>query len=238
MSQQNVHFSEYEDTDHEELGGGVQPTQDGEPKTAQDDSCVEYTTNGGDKGQQLPDEYSNITQSGVFDAELVQNLLRRLEELEIENAQLQEDQRLKVKDLEVNQQTFHTVARNSDEDGSDDGSSDSSDESNVAGDRGDTFLSEPRWDVRDGKAQLGGLFHVPDPDGYVERKGNVSFVVYKCYDIAHQRMEVDEAIRSNKAMPEPTTERQEFLLISEEMIQAVKEFLRPRPRISHRVPTP
>lgn len=220
----SVHFSEYEGADHEELEGGVQPTQHGEPKSAQDDSYVEYTTNGGDKAQQLPDEYSNTTQLGPFDAELVQNLLRRLEELEIENAQLQEDQRLKAKEPEVTQQVFHTVARNSDDDGSDDGSSESSDELNMAGDGSDTFLSEPRWDVRDGKAQLRGLFHVPDPDGYVERKGNVSFVVYKCYDIAHQRKEVDEAIRSNKAMPEPTPERQEFLLISEEMIQAVKEF--------------
>ncbi|KAI0163736.1 hypothetical protein BJ166DRAFT_465584 [Pestalotiopsis sp. NC0098] len=218
----SLNSSEYDDVDHEELGGGVQPTQD--TTSAEDDSCVEYTTDGGDDAQQVPHEYSDTGQLGAFDAELVQNLLRRLEELEIENAQLQEDQRLKVKEPDVNPQVFHTVARDPDDDGSDDSNSESGDESNVAGDGGDTFLSEPRWDVHDGKAQLRGLFHVPDPDGYVERKGNVSFVVYKCYDIAHQRKEVDEAIRSNKAMPEPIPERQEFLLISEEMIQAVKEF--------------
>lgn len=215
----SVHSSETESVAYGELLGRVQATQDKESATAQDDRMAfEYDT-----VHRVPDVYSGVTQAALFDNQVVQNLLRRLNQLETENAQLKRDPIPKVKETEVRKQIFHTVGQDPGYDGSRESSSVTSDESSVADTQGGTFLSEPHWDVQDGKARLRGQFYVPDPDGYIERKGDVSFVVYKCYDIAYQQQEVDEAIKSNKAMPEPVPERQEFLLVSEEMIQAVTE---------------
>lgn len=68
------------------------------------------------------------------------------------------------------------------------------------------------------------MSRILDPDGYVERKGDVSFVIEKVYHAEHGQYEVNEAIKNNQPIPEPTPSDQRVMLISEEMIEAVGKF--------------
>lgn len=80
------------------------------------------------------------------------------------------------------------------------------------------YLGQPIWDVHDGAASLRGQFPISDVDSYVERKGNVAMVVHKYYTV---RQDIETYTQSRAPLPDPEPFRQEVLLASTEMIDAV-----------------
>jgi hypothetical protein len=167
------------------------------------------------------DDSPSVDQSPRMDVHLMEHLIRRIQELEATNIQFQEHQKEDIQDQQVKIQVFHTIFQGY---GQRVDNSQDSDQSSELGGTSATFLSAPYWDVHDGHASLRSIHHVPDPRGYLQRKGDISLVIYKCYDTAHQRKEVDEAIRNNEPLPEPTPTSEEFMLLSEKMIEAAKCF--------------
>ncbi|KAF3017117.1 hypothetical protein E8E14_009351 [Neopestalotiopsis sp. 37M] len=162
------------------------------------------------------------TQSESISVNLMKQLIRRIEELEATNAQLQGQEDVKTQRQDLSIQVLHTIIQ--EVDSKDDSSSTSEDigRVNVQYRPQATYLSVPQWDVQNGHASMRGRNHVPDPLGYLRRKGDVSFVIYKCYVTEYQREEAEEAIRNKEALPEPAPTFQDFMLVSEEMIEAAK----------------
>ncbi|KAK1706643.1 hypothetical protein BDP67DRAFT_547794 [Colletotrichum lupini] len=80
------------------------------------------------------------------------------------------------------------------------------------------------WMVHQNDIRLGARFQLMDPEGYIEKEKDISFVVYKCYSEEHQRDAVEEARKSSGPLPNPTPAYQDILLTSEEMVEAMKAF--------------
>ncbi|RYP70581.1 hypothetical protein DL771_005400 [Monosporascus sp. 5C6A] len=137
-----------------------------------------------------------------FDSNLLQQMMQRIQELEAENANLRGDS---SDNSAINVQVFHCLG----------GSGDENDET--------AYLSEPDWEIHGEDVVLRGRFPVSDPQGYVE-KGNTAFIIYKHYTKEHQRSAIDEAVRAKKPLPNPEPASQDVMLISCEMIKAVKAF--------------
>ncbi|KAL8381577.1 hypothetical protein RB595_005724 [Gaeumannomyces hyphopodioides] len=99
------------------------------------------------------------------------------------------------------------------------------------GDRNDpdTYLAEPKWLTHDDKIMLRGYFPVHDAGGYIEKKGNIAFAVYKHYTVEHQKSEVERAMKANEPLPSPQPAYQDVELISGEMAEAVKAFIAQHP---------
>ncbi|KAK2592554.1 hypothetical protein QQS21_009734 [Conoideocrella luteorostrata] len=85
-------------------------------------------------------------------------------------------------------------------------------------------LSESAWEMHDEDVFLRGRLPIPDSEGYLQKKGNVAFIVYKSYTVEHQRSAVDEPMRFKMPLPIPEPASQDILLISDEMIEAIKAF--------------
>ncbi|RYP48467.1 hypothetical protein DL768_005669 [Monosporascus sp. mg162] len=134
------------------------------------------------------------------DSNLLQQMMRRIQELEAENGKLRGDS---SDTSPINVQVFHCLG---------DGSGDET-----------AYLSEPDWEIRGEDIVLRGRFPVSDPEGYA-KKGNTAFIIYKRYTEEYQRSAVDEAVKAKKPLPKPEPVSQEVLLISGEMIGAVKAF--------------
>lgn len=142
---------------------------------------------------------ANLALSSEVD--VIQQMEHRIQQLEAEN--LEYHRRELQRNCPTNIQIFHCLADYGDE---------------------AVYLSEPDWEVQDETAILRGQFPVSDPRGYVERKGNIAFIVYKRYEVEHQRAELDEAIYAKQHLPKPKPTSEEIELVSDEMIKAVKAF--------------
>ncbi len=93
----------------------------------------------------------------------------------------------------------------------------------------DTYLAEPKWEVPGDQVMLRGCLPVHDSDGYIEKKGNITFAVYKHYTIEHQKFEVEHAIQANEPLPNPEPAYQDVKLISGEMAEAMRAFIAQHP---------
>lgn len=147
------------------------------------------------------------TTSGIRnDADLLQQMIGRIQELESENKKLREDNPPvePVDDSSVNVQVFHCLTQDYDHD----------DEELV-------YLSEPDWEIRGGEATLRGRLPISDPIAYAGGQGDIAFILYKCYDTEHQVAAITEAMGNNEPLPKPEPARQDVLLVSEEMKEAV-----------------
>lgn len=87
------------------------------------------------------------------------------------------------------------------------------------------YLSEPVFNVCDGEVMLKGFFPIHDPDGYIEKKGNITFVVYKYYSTNHQQSKLNQAMKAKEALPNPEPASQDVRLVSAEMIDAMQAFI-------------
>ncbi|KAI1773311.1 hypothetical protein F4818DRAFT_123908 [Hypoxylon cercidicola] len=143
----------------------------------------------------------SITSATSCDADIVRQMRRRIQELEAEN--LEYHRRESQRNCPTNIQIFHSLLH---------------DEHEVV------YLSEPDWEIQGDDVILRGRFPVLDPRGYVERKGNIAFIVYKRYEVEHQRADLDEAIYNMQHLPKPEPASEEIELISDEMVKAVKAF--------------
>ncbi|KAK4250457.1 hypothetical protein C7999DRAFT_11704 [Corynascus novoguineensis] len=104
------------------------------------------------------------------------------------------------------------------------------------GDSVHIYLAEPEWDVRDKEVMLRGCFPVQDPDGYIEKKGDITFVVYKYYNLKHQKPEVEEAMKAKEPLPSPEPAYQNVRLISDEMNEAMEAFVAQHPDLHTEFP--
>ncbi|RYP68985.1 hypothetical protein DL770_008335 [Monosporascus sp. CRB-9-2] len=138
-----------------------------------------------------------------FDFNPLQQMMRRIQELEAENGKLRGDS---SDTSAINVQVFHCLV-----DGSDDQNGE------IA------YLSEPVWEIHGEDVILRGRFPLSDPEGYA-KKGNTAFTIYKRYTEEHQRSAVNEAVKAKKPLLNPEPVSQDVLLISDEMIKAVKAF--------------
>ncbi|KAI0165436.1 hypothetical protein GGR52DRAFT_558701 [Hypoxylon sp. FL1284] len=135
------------------------------------------------------------------DADSIEQMKQRIEQLEAENREYR--QRELQRNCPTNIQIFHSLEDNGD---------------------GLFYLSEPDWERQDEQFVLRGRFPVSDPLGYVERKGNIAFVVYKRYEVEYQRADLEEAIKDQQHLPKPEPVDENIDLISDEMVKAVTAF--------------
>jgi len=145
-----------------------------------------------------------MTSASLGEINLLQQLRERIRELEDENSHLCQRKAPEKPEEDVsaiNVQIFHHITKHE-----------------------MVYLSQPYWETNDEEVILRGTFPVSDPEGYVEKKGNIAFIVYKEYDVEHQRGSVDEARKSKKPLPKPEPANQKVLLNSDEMIGAVEAF--------------
>jgi hypothetical protein len=149
-------------------------------------------------------ENPGTTSTSLGDIDLLQQLRERIQELEAENSDLRQGktpEKPKEDASQINVQIFHSLT-----------------------DDGIVYLSQPDWEIHGEEVILRGHFPISDPEGYVENKGNVAFIVYKSYNVKHQRVLVDEAMKTKQPLPDPEPAKQHVLLNSEEMIEAVEAF--------------
>jgi hypothetical protein len=98
------------------------------------------------------------------------------------------------------------------------------------------YLAEPEWNIRDEEIMLKGSFPVHDPDGYIQKKANIAFAVYKHYTVDYQRSDVTEAMKANEPLPNPEPANMSCSLISREMAEAVKAFIDQHPTFCSEFP--
>ncbi|KAF5484707.1 putative AAA domain-containing protein [Colletotrichum siamense] len=89
---------------------------------------------------------------------------------------------------------------------------------------GNTYLSEPEWMVNEDDTRLSARSLLMDPERYIEKEKDISFVVYKCYSEDHQRDAVVEARKFSGPLPLPVPAYEDILLTSKETVEAVEAF--------------
>ncbi|KAH7035821.1 P-loop containing nucleoside triphosphate hydrolase protein [Microdochium trichocladiopsis] len=87
------------------------------------------------------------------------------------------------------------------------------------------FLSPPVWNQHDGALQLKFSHFIQDPQRYVEKAGDVAYIVYKEYNVDHQRKAVDEQIKANVALPPPEPSEYHVQLVFRDTVSAMTTFL-------------
>ena len=150
-------------------------------------------------------------------ANLLQQMMQRIWELEAENQRLRPDKpTAKPEDiLPLNVQVFHRLLDN---------------------DSDMVYLSEPDWEVHEDVVMLRGRLPISDPKGYVEHKGNVAFTVYNCYSVECQQRAIEQAMRDRQPLPKPTPARHEIVLNSEKMQKAVTAWFNQWPNFRNDYP--
>jgi len=98
------------------------------------------------------------------------------------------------------------------------------------------YLAEPEWVVRDEDVMLRGRFPVHDPESYLQKRGNITFAVYKDYNTRHQQEKISEAMKANECLPVPEPASMSCSLISAEMTEAAKAFISLHPSFSTEFP--
>jgi hypothetical protein len=137
------------------------------------------------------------------DANLLSEMKLQIKDLEEENSKLRQKEADDI--AAVNVQVFHCLI---DGDGEE-----------------KAYLSEPYWEIHDQDVSLSCRLHVVDPDGYIETKRNIAFAFYKIYTMEHQRVELEEAMKTKGVIPNPEPASLEILLISNDMREAMRRFL-------------
>ncbi|KAM6540249.1 hypothetical protein FALCPG4_001974 [Fusarium falciforme] len=138
--------------------------------------------------------------------EVVKKLRERLQQLEVENSRL----RANPSTIDsVNVQVFHCLQ--------------GQDESNDT-----VYLSEPDWEKQGEQISLRCQFPVPDPVGYSQHH-SMSFIILKYYNHSQQESVIKAAMEANEALGRPRAYAQEVVLISKEMVKAMKAFFAQTP---------
>ena len=139
----------------------------------------------------------------------IQTLLKRLENLELENKKLRESydlpqsQHSQVPKVEPKFQVLHRIQGIG------------------------TFLEEPSWIIKDGrKATLRGNLALSNPSIYLERHSDLSFVVYKEYDPSKLDHDNAREVLEDDVVPRPVAQREYLKFISDDMLEAVKDYFR------------
>lgn len=146
-------------------------------------------------------ELLSAEETSLLYFDVFQKMKQRIQLLEAANTELS---RVPTPQVAVRVQTFHRL------------------ENENTGEN--VFLSEPEWMVNQNDIRLSARFLLMDPEGYIEKEKDISFVVYKCYSEEHQRDAVEEARKSSGPLPNPEPAYQDILLTSEEMVEALKAF--------------
>ncbi|KAI1329012.1 hypothetical protein F5Y16DRAFT_397727 [Xylariaceae sp. FL0255] len=153
---------------------------------------------------------------------VMQQKIRRVRELKAEISQLKESASISESTgaVSVRMQVFHCL-ESDDHDGSessfrsDDGRPDHN---------GRVYLFGLEWEIEGGEISLKAYSRVSNPRGYLENAENISFAIFKIYAVKTQRSAVESAIKRNSALPSPKPVRQEILLVSPEMIDAMSAY--------------
>lgn len=90
------------------------------------------------------------------------------------------------------------------------------------------YLSEPEWEQHAEHIILRGQFPVPDPVGYSQHQ-NMTFIIYKYYDCSKQESEIKAAVEAKRPLARPKAYTQAVILISKEMVTAMKAFFAQTP---------
>lgn len=161
---------------------------------------------------------SNLT--APFHSSLLQQMMQHIQELEADNHKLRQD--LIKRSAIITHQVFHCLA----DEGSDKDDSDYSDDEDAQ----NVYVSEPSWKIHNQEVTLKGRSPVPDPEGYAEKQ-NAAFIIYKRYSMNHQRSAINKAMRTKQPLPDPQPARQDVLLCSREMVEAVQALFAQHPTL-------
>lgn len=144
----------------------------------------------------------------IYNLELENNLLRQ----NLHPSKLKDTETCKLKDTETcNIQVFHCLDLE-----------DSGDIVNEGYESFFVFLSEPDWEIQDDFIGLRGQSRVMNPVQYAKTNTNAAFIVYKSYSATHQEPSVMEAIEKNQPLCKPEPIRQDILILSDDMIEALE----------------
>lgn len=167
---------------------------------------------------------------------------RRIQDLEAEISNMQQAASyLKLPDgTSIRTQVFYHLQNDDSNDAGDynnaDGHSNASDDGGDDNGDGITYLVEPEWAIQDEHISLRSRSRILDPKAYVERIGNIAFVIFNVYNASSQRSAVEKAIKKNTPLPTPKPVSQNILLISADMIGAMKAYFSQYPRFRSEYP--
>ncbi|KAE9571386.1 hypothetical protein CGMCC3_g12570 [Colletotrichum fructicola] len=154
---------------------------------------------------QVPDEaFSDLLsaeQTSLMCFDVLQKMKQRIQQLEAANEELS---RIEPPPVAVRVRIFHCLENEDMEE--------------------NTYLAEPEWMVNENDIRLIARSLLMDPERYIEKEKDISFVVYKCYSEDYQRAAVEEARKFSGPLPNPVPAYQDILLTSKEMVEAVKAF--------------
>ncbi|CAI0648973.1 unnamed protein product, partial [Colletotrichum noveboracense] len=155
--------------------------------------------------EKVPDEACSgllsAEQTSLMCFDVLQKMKQRIQQLEAANEELS---RIQPPPVAVRVRIFHCL-ENEDMDEK-------------------IYLSEPEWMVNEDDIRLIARSLLMDPERYIEKEKDISFVVYKCYSEDHQRAAIEEARKFSGPLPNPVPAYQDILLPSKEMVEAVKAF--------------
>ncbi len=144
---------------------------------------------------------------------MAKQLVVRIKELEEENRALKE------KRQPVSMQLFHSITYIGDDDDHDDDDDDSA-----------VFLGEPAWDIGPGGVvRLKAQDHIADPMGYIRRRSNVGFIVFRYYSPLYRHPEFERGLSGEGTLPAPQYYDEAIQLTSSELIEVLDRFLNRQP---------
>lgn len=170
-------------------------------------------------------ELSGTNWLPAMSPDLLHQMVLRLQELETENAKYQQET---SQNTPIKIQVFHCLMDNY--------HSEEEEDNDEYNDDAPAYLTAPCWKVYGEEVTLRGQLHVADPEGYVEKQGDISFVIYKYYSVEHQISELREAMKLMKPLPDPEPAHQHVFLVSDETKQAVRSFFDMDPAIRDEFP--
>ena len=101
---------------------------------------------------------------------------------------------------------------------------------------GIVYLSEPRWEIQGRSFALSSQLPVVDAKGYMKKRGDISFAVFNYYIAKNQKSAVEAAMKENSPLPEPKPIHQRILLVSRQMVDAVRALFAQFPTLSSGFP--
>lgn len=148
----------------------------------------------------------------MYGADILRHLVQRIGKLEKENKHLKAKKSDEWKPAKF--QVFH----------------------HLANDRM-AYLGEPLWDVDSrGKFGLKGNLPIADSDRYLERNEDVVFVINKTYIPPAEDDSLVKQLREADTLPAPKPAEESLQLVSNDMIEAVEDFLSKQPKFREEFP--
>lgn len=99
------------------------------------------------------------------------------------------------------------------------------------------FLDEPTWAFGPrGEVLLKALFPIPDVEGWLGQRQDVTFSIGKYYIPKEQDSEVQKAVRDNKNPPPPKPSSETIRLESQQMKDAMEAFFADNPKLKQEHP--